>query len=288
MGNYYDKNDYKAEVDIIKMYLEEIGQYPLLTKEEECDLAMRYTLENDEVAKQRLINCNLRLVVSIARKYKSDRLSMLDLVQEGNCGLIKAVEKFDYTKGYKFSTYATWWIRQAITRSLADKGRIVRIPVHMVDSIHRMHKVVNEYMQKYGEEPSVSEIADIMGVSEVKIKDMRMRCLDTTSIDTPIGQDQEFKLEDTLADENAVLPEDAACKEMLKEYIKDILATLSEKEADIIRQRFGLCEVESKTLEDVGKAYGFTRERARQIECKAIRKIECAARRKKLDELLLH
>ncbi len=265
-----------AASDSVQMYLKEIGQYPLLTGDEEVDLAKRIE-KNDESARQKLALSNLRLVVSIAKKYvgRSANLTLLDLIQEGNIGLFKAVEKFDYTKGYKFSTYATWWIRQAITRALADQGRTIRIPVHMVETINKYQQVVRRLVQDLGREPMPEEVASEMGVEVDKIRHIMKISQETISLEAPVGDDddQDSSLESFIPDEDTISPAMSAARKILKSYINEIIADLTPREQKILDMRFGLTDGVTHTLEEVGKVFAVTRERIRQIEAKALEKI---------------
>ena len=275
------------EINSVRMYLKEIGKYPLLSREEELLLAKRYTECKDENARTRIINGNLRLVVKEAKKYSGSGLPLLDLIQEGNMGLMKAVEKYDYKKGYKFSTYATYWIRQAIARSVDDKSRTIRLPVHQRDAIRKMEKAINKYVQEYGVEPSSKELAEYMGITEERILKIQMFRPDAVSFDIPIGEDEESSLEEILEDERVVSPEEETERELLRVYADELLQLLSEREAIVIRHRYGLAEDgRAKTLEEIGKIVGVTRERVRQIEAISLRKMKMAARRKELNEFL--
>ncbi|MCQ2548354.1 MAG: RNA polymerase sigma factor RpoD [Clostridia bacterium] len=271
--------------DPVRMYLKEIGQVKLLSGEEEVELAKRMEA-GDERAKQILCEANLRLVVSIAKRYSNRGLHFLDLIQEGNLGLIKAVDKFDYTKGYKFSTYATWWIRQAITRAIADQARTIRIPVHMVETINKMLRISRQLVQKYGREPSVEEIAEEMGVTPEKVREIQKINQEPVSLETPIGEEEDSHLGDFIPDNNAPSPVEAASYTMEKEQIKEVLDTLTEREKRVIELRFGLNGGVPKTLEEVGQEFNVTRERIRQIEAKAIRKMRNPNRKKKLEGYL--
>ena len=271
--------------DPVRMYLKEIGKVSLLTADEEKELAKRMEA-GDEWAKKRLCECNLRLVVSIAKRYLNRGLSFLDLIQEGNLGLIKAVDKFDYTKGYKFSTYATWWIRQAITRSIADQARTIRIPVHMVETINKLIRVSRQLLQEYGREPTSEEIAEEMGITVDKVREIKKISQDPVSFETPIGEEEDSHLGDFIPDEDALDPVDAAAKSMLKEQLMEVLDTLSEREKKVLILRFGVEDDRPRTLEEVGKEFNVTRERIRQIEAKALRKLRHPSRRKKLKEYL--
>lgn len=272
-------------LDPIKMYLKEIGQYSLLTFEEEIDLAKKYE-KGDLKAREKLIKSNLRLVVSIAKKYLGRRLSFLDLIQEGNQGLIKAVEKYDWRRGYKFSTYATWWIRQAITRAIADQSRTIRIPVHMVDHINRYYKTQRKLLQKLGREPTTKEIAKEMGITQEEVENLVKISQPPKSLSTPIGDDKETTLEQFISDQTQPSLYDKVSKEFLRDYLNEVLETLSERERKVLIMRFGLDDGKPKTLEDVGREFRVTRERIRQIEAKAIRKLRHPTRAKKLRDFL--
>ena len=272
-------------LDPIKMYLKEIGMYPLLTFEQEIDLAQRYEKKEIE-ARRTLIRSNLRLVVSIAKKYLGRRLSFLDLIQEGNQGLIKAVEKYDWRRGYKFSTYATWWIRQAITRAIADQSRTIRIPVHMVDNINRYYKTQRKLTQKLGREPKNKEVAKEMEVSEKEVENLIKISQHPKSLSTPIGDDKETTLEQFIADRDQPTLYDTVSKEFLRDYMNEVLDTLSDRERKVLIMRFGLDDGKPKTLEDVGKEFSVTRERIRQIEAKAIRKLRHPTRARKLKDFV--
>lgn len=271
--------------DPVRMYLKEIGKVPLLTAEEEKDLAKRME-EGDEYAKQKLCEANLRLVVSIAKKYVGRGMLFLDLIQEGNLGLIKAVDKFDWTKGYKFSTYATWWIRQAITRSIADQARTIRIPVHMVETINKLIRVSRQLLQEEGREPTPDEIAAEMGISVEKVREILKIAQEPVSLETPIGEEEDSHLGDFIPDEDAPAPAEAAAFSMLKEQLVDVLGTLTEREQKVLKLRFGLEDGRARTLEEVGKKFDVTRERIRQIEAKALRKLRHPTRSKKLKDYL--
>ena len=271
--------------DPVRMYLKEIGLIPLLSPQEEVDLAMK-VVEGDEEAKSKLINANLRLVVSIAKKYVGRGMLLLDLIQEGNLGLIKAVDKFDYTKGYKFSTYATWWIRQAITRSIADQARTIRIPVHMVETINKLIRVSRQLLQTYGREPSPEEIAEEMGISVDKVREIQKIAQEPVSLETPIGEEEDSHLGDFIPDEDVPAPAEAAAFSMLKEQLVEVLDTLTEREQKVLKLRFGLDDGRARTLEEVGKEFDVTRERIRQIEAKALRKLRHPSRSKKLKDYL--
>ena len=271
--------------DPVRMYLKEIGKVPLLTAEEEIELAKRME-QGDEEAKRRLIEANLRLVVSIAKRYVGRGMLFLDLIQEGNLGLIKAVEKFDYRKGYKFSTYATWWIRQAITRAIADQARTIRIPVHMVETINKLIRVSRQLLQEYGREPQPEEIAREMGISEDKVREILKIAQEPISLETPIGEEEDSHLGDFIPDEDAPAPAEAAAYNLLKEQLKEVLDTLTPREEKVLRLRFGLDDGRARTLEEVGREFNVTRERIRQIEAKALRKLRHPSRSKKLKDFL--
>ena len=271
--------------DPVRMYLKEIGRVPLLSAEEEIELAKRIE-EGDEEAKRRLAEANLRLVVSIAKRYVGRGMLFLDLIQEGNMGLIKAVEKFDYRKGYKFSTYATWWIRQAITRAIADQARTIRIPVHMVETINKLIRVSRQLLQDLGREPSPEEIAEEMDLSVEKVREIMKIAQEPVSLETPIGEEDDSHLGDFIEDQDALAPSDAAAYELLKEQLEDVLDTLTEREENVLRLRFGLDDGRTRTLEEVGKVFGVTRERIRQIEAKALRKLRHPSRSKRLKDFL--
>ncbi len=299
--------------DPVRMYFKEIGKVPLLTAEEEKDLAIRIengdkakeiledpdssitseerkelelALDRGEMAKKKLCESNLRLVVSIARRYLNRGLSFLDLIQEGNLGLIKAVEKFDYTKGYKFSTYATWWIRQAITRSIADQARTIRIPVHMVETINKLIRISRQLLQEYGREPTSEEIAKEMGITVEKVREIKKISQDPVSLETPIGEEEDSHLGDFIPDEDIPSPVDAAAYSMLQKQLREVLDTLSDREKKVLILRFGLDDGRPRTLEEVGKEFNVTRERIRQIEAKALRKLRHPSRSKKLKDYL--
>ena len=267
--------------DPVRMYLKEIGRVPLLTAEEEVDLARRMEA-GDESARHRLEEANLRLVVSIAKRYVGRGMLFLDLIQEGNLGLLKAVEKFDYSKGYKFSTYATWWIRQAITRAIADQARTIRIPVHMVETINKYIRISRQLLQKLGRDPTPEEIAKHMGLSALRVREIMKIAQEPVSLETPIGEEEDSHLGDFIEDEAALDPADAASMMLLKEQIADVLKTLAPREAEVLRLRFGLEDGRSRTLEEVGQSFGVTRERIRQIEAKALRKLRHPVRLRKL------
>jgi len=271
--------------DPVRMYLREIGKVSLLTGEEEVDLAQRIE-KGSSAARRKLIESNLRLVVSIAKKYIGRGLTFLDLIQEGNQGLMRAVEKFDWKRGYKFSTYATWWIRQAITRAIADQARTIRIPVHMVETMNRVFKTSRQLAQKLGKEPSNKEIAKETGLTEEKINEIFRISQDTTSLAAPVGDEDDSFLGDFIEDVTSPSPYEETSKELLKESIGDVLTTLDEREAKVIELRFGLAGQPPKTLEEVGSIFGVTRERIRQIEAKALRKLRHPSRRKKLQDYL--
>lgn len=277
--------EYTANDDPVRTYLKEIGSIPLLTAEEEVELAKQMA-EGSERAKQKMAEANLRLVVSIAKRYVGRGMLFLDLIQEGNLGLIKAVEKFDYTKGYKFSTYATWWIRQAITRAIADQARTIRIPVHMVETINKVIRVSRQLLQELGHDPSAEEIADEMGMPVEKVREILKIAQEPVSLETPIGEEEDSHLGDFIPDENAEEPAEAASFSMLKEQISDVLDTITPREKKVIELRFGMIDGKSRTLEEVGKEFGVTRERIRQIEAKAIRKLRHPSRSKKLSDFL--
>ncbi|MFD0616329.1 RNA polymerase sigma factor RpoD [Paenibacillus sp. GCM10027629] len=271
--------------DPVRMYLKEIGRVPLLSADDEVELAIR--IENgDEEAKRRLAEANLRLVVSIAKRYVGRGMLFLDLIQEGNMGLIKAVEKFDHGKGFKFSTYATWWIRQAITRAIADQARTIRIPVHMVETINKLIRVSRQLLQELGREPTPEEIAAEMELSTDKVREIMKIAQEPVSLETPIGEEDDSHLGDFIEDQEALAPADAAAYELLKEQLEDVLDTLTEREENVLRLRFGLDDGRTRTLEEVGKVFGVTRERIRQIEAKALRKLRHPSRSKRLKDFL--
>lgn len=271
--------------DPVRMYLKEIGKVPLLSAEEEIELAQR--MENgDSDAKKRLAEANLRLVVSIAKRYVGRGMLFLDLIQEGNLGLIKAVEKFDYSKGYKFSTYATWWIRQAITRAIADQARTIRIPVHMVETINKLVRVSRQLLQELGREPTPEEIAKEMNISVERVREIQKISQDPVSLETPIGEEDDSHLGDFIQDDNVPVPADAAAFALLKEQLVEVLVTLTEREQKVLRLRFGLDDGRARTLEEVGREFNVTRERIRQIEAKALRKLRHPSRSRKLKDFL--
>ena len=271
--------------DPVKVYLKDIGRVPLLTPEEEIDLAIRIA-DNDQEAKDRLTKANLRLVVSIAKRYVGRGMMFLDLIQEGNLGLIKAVDKFDYTKGFKFSTYATWWIRQAITRAIADQGRTIRIPVHMVETINKVKKTSNMLLHRDGKDPTPEDIAAELGMPIDKVRDILRISQEPVSLETPIGEEEDSHLGDFIPDEDALSPADAAAMTFLKTKVNEVLSTLTPREAEVLRLRFGLKDGTPQTLEEVGKAFNVTRERIRQIEAKALRKLRHPSRSRKLRDYL--
>ena len=271
--------------DPVRMYLKEIGKVPLLSAEEEIELAQRMEA-GDEEAKKRLAEANLRLVVSIAKRYVGRGMLFLDLIQEGNLGLIKAVEKFDYRKGYKFSTYATWWIRQAITRAIADQARTIRIPVHMVETINKLIRVSRQLLQELGREPTPEEIAVEMNMSVERVREILKISQEPVSLETPIGEEEDSHLGDFIQDDNVPVPADAAAFTMLKEQLEEVLSTLTEREQKVLRLRFGLDDGRARTLEEVGKEFNVTRERIRQIEAKALRKLRHPSRSRKLKDYL--
>lgn len=284
-----DENQLGSNVKIndpVKMYLKEIGRVELLSHDEEIDLAKRI-LEGDEEAKKKLAAANLRLVVSIAKRYVGRGMLFLDLIQEGNMGLIKAVEKFDYTKGFKFSTYATWWIRQAITRAIADQARTIRIPVHMVETINKLTRVQRQLIQELGREPSAEEISDKMdGMTPEKVREIQKISLEPVSLETPIGEEDDSHLGDFIEDEGAMSPDDYAANELLKDELNEVLLELTDREEKVLRLRFGLDDGRTRTLEEVGKEFNVTRERIRQIEAKALRKLKHPSRSKRLKDFL--
>ena len=271
--------------DHVRMYLKEIGKVPLLSLDDEVKLAQEM-MNGSEIAKQRLAEANLRLVVSIAKRYVGRGMQFLDLIQEGNLGLIKAVEKFDHTKGYKFSTYATWWIRQAITRAIADQARTIRIPVHMVETINKLMRIQRQLIQENGREPQPEEVAKEMNMSIEKVREIMKIAQEPVSLETPIGEEEDSHLGDFIPDDDAPAPQDAASFTMLKEQLDTVLNTLTEREAKVLRQRYGLDDGRARTLEEVGVEFGVTRERIRQIEAKALRKLRHPSRSKKLRDYL--
>ena len=271
--------------DPVRMYLKEIGKVPLLSAEEEKELAMRME-EGDEEAKKRLAEANLRLVVSIAKRYVGRGMLFLDLIQEGNLGLIKAVEKFDYRKGYKFSTYATWWIRQAITRAIADQARTIRIPVHMVETINKLIRVQRQLLQELGREPYPEEIAEKMNLPVDRVREIQKISQEPVSLETPIGEEEDSHLGDFIQDDNVPVPAEAAAETMLKEHINEVLHTLTDREERVLRRRFGIDDQRARTLEEVGKEFNVTRERIRQIEAKALRKLRHPSRSRRLKDYL--
>ena len=284
-----DQNQLGSNVKIndpVKMYLKEIGRVELLSHDEEIDLAKKI-LEGDETAKKELAAANLRLVVSIAKRYVGRGMLFLDLIQEGNMGLIKAVEKFDYTKGFKFSTYATWWIRQAITRAIADQARTIRIPVHMVETINKLTRIQRQLIQELGREPSAEEIAEKMdGMTPEKVREIQKISLEPVSLETPIGEEDDSHLGDFIEDEGAMSPDDYAANELLKDELNEVLLELTDREEKVLRLRFGLDDGRTRTLEEVGKEFSVTRERIRQIEAKALRKLKHPSRSKRLKDFL--
>ncbi len=271
--------------DPVRQYLREIGKVPLLVAEEEVELAKRFE-KKEKLAKDKLTESNLRLVVSIAKKYIGRGLSLLDLIQEGNQGLIRAVEKYDWRKGYKFSTYATWWIRQAITRAIADQARTIRIPVHMVETINKLYRITRRLMQELGREPTPEEIAEEAEIEPDRVREIFKIAQEVTSLEAPVGEDQESFLGDFIPDESQLSPVDEASKQLLKDHLDEVLSTLSDREARVLKLRFGLEGNKQMTLEEVGKVFGVTRERIRQIEAKALRKLKHPSRRKKLQDYL--
>ncbi len=271
--------------DPVKLYLKEIGRVPLLDAEREADLARRMS-EGDEKAKKELVEANLRLVVSIAKRYVGKGLFFLDLIQEGNIGLLKAVSKFDYTKGYKFSTYATWWIRQAITRAIADQARTIRIPVHMVETIHKVTKVQRQMLQEKGREVSATEVAKEMNMNPDKVREIMKIAQDPISLETPVGEEEDSHIGDFIEDQESPAPAEAASYELLREQLNEVLHTLTPREEQVLRLRFGLEDGRQRTLEEVGQQFNITRERIRQIEAKALRKLRHPSRSKKLRDYL--
>lgn len=286
----FDLNDLSVPLGIkindpVRMYLKEIGRVDLLSATEEIDLAKRIE-EGDEYAKRRLAEANLRLVVSIAKRYVGRGMLFLDLIQEGNMGLIKAVEKFDFRKGFKFSTYATWWIRQAITRAIADQARTIRIPVHMVETINKLIRIQRQLLQDFGREPTPEEIAKEMDLTPDKVREILKIAQEPVSLETPIGEEDDSHLGDFIEDQEATSPSDHAAYELLKEQLEDVLDTLTDREENVLRLRFGLDDGRTRTLEEVGKVFGVTRERIRQIEAKALRKLRHPRRSKRLKDFL--
>jgi RNA polymerase primary sigma factor len=271
--------------DPVRQYLREIGKVPLLDAEEEVELAKRYE-KSERKAKDKLTESNLRLVVSIAKKYIGRGLSLLDLIQEGNQGLIRAVEKYDWRRGFKFSTYATWWIRQAITRAIADQARTIRIPVHMVETINKLYRTSRRLMQELGREPTPEEIGEELDIDAERVREIFKIAQEVTSLEAPVGEDKESFLGDFIPDESQLSPVDQASKQLLKNHLDEVLATLSDREAKVLKLRFGLEGNKQMTLEEVGKVFGVTRERIRQIEAKALRKLKHPSRRKKLQDYL--
>lgn len=271
--------------DPVRQYLREIGKVPLLYAEDEIELAKAYE-KGDKKAKDLLTESNLRLVVSIAKKYIGRGLSLLDLIQEGNQGLIRAVEKYDWRRGFKFSTYATWWIRQAITRAIADQARTIRIPVHMVETINKIYRVSRKLMQELGRDPTPEEIGEEIDMPAERVREIFKIAQDTTSLEAPVGEDKDSILGDFIPDEQSLSPVDQASKQLLKDHLDEVLSTLSDREARVLKLRFGLEGTKQMTLEEVGKVFGVTRERIRQIEAKALRKLKHPSRRKKLQDYL--
>ena len=278
-------NDNAAMDDPVKVYLKEIGRVPLLTPEEEIELAIRIA-DNDEKAKKRLAEANLRLVVSIAKRYVGRGMQFLDLIQEGNLGLIKAVEKFDHTKGFKFSTYATWWIRQAITRAIADQARTIRIPVHMVETINKLVRIQRQLLQELGREPTPEEIGEEMDLTPERVREIQKISQEPVSLETPIGEEEDSQLGDFIEDDSAIVPPDAASFSMLQEQLSKVLDGLAERERKVITLRFGLEDGHPRTLEEVGREFGVTRERIRQIESKTLAKLRHPSRSSKLKDYL--
>ncbi len=284
-NDYVGVNEGVNVEDPIKVYLKDIGMIPLLTAEEEIDLAIKIS-EGSERAKKRLTEANLRLVVSIAKRYLGRGMTLLDLIQEGNLGLIKAVEKFDYSKGFKFSTYATWWIRQAITRAIADQARTIRIPVHMVETMNKVKRVSGQLFHNNGQEPTVEEVAEELNIPAEKVKEVIKASKDPVSLETPVGEEEDSHLGDFIQDSDAPAPADAASQVLLKEQLLQVLDTLTPREEKVLRMRFGLIDGRARTLEEVGKEFNVTRERIRQIEAKALRKLRHPSRSKKLKDFL--
>ena len=291
VDSYVESKDIFSEIDSVaiddpvKIYLKDIGRVALLSTEEEIELAKKM-MDGDENAKRRLSEANLRLVVSIAKRHVGRGMHLLDLIQEGNLGLMKAVDKFDYTKGYKFSTYATWWIRQAITRAIADQARTIRIPVHMVETINKYKRVSRQCIQELGREPTVEEISKEMDIPVSRVREIQKIALDPVSLETPIGEEDDSKLGDFIKDEVAKSPDDAVAQEKLKKQLISVLDTLTPREEKVIRLRFGIDDSRPRTLEEVGREFNVTRERIRQIEAKALRKLRHPSRSKKLKEYL--
>ena len=280
-----DSSDETATTDPVRMYLKEIGKIPLLSVEEETELAKRIA-DGDEEAKKRMVEANLRLVVSVAKHYLGRGMQLLDLVQEGNMGLLKAVEKFDYTKGYKFSTYATWWIRQSITRAVADQARTIRIPVHMVETINRVSRTSRSLVQELGREPTLDEISKELGISQSKIAEVMKIAQDPVSLETPVGEEDDSHLGDFIQDSEAMEPAESASYNMLRQQLTEVMETLSPRECKVLRLRFGLEDGRAHTLEEVGREFDVTRERVRQIEAKALRKLRHPSRSKMLKDFL--
>lgn len=284
--NFADISMFPNIDDPVKMYLKDIGKVPLLSMDEEREYAQK-AMQGDEYAKKMLCESNLRLVVSVAKRYVGKTsMSFLDLIQEGNLGLLKAVEKFDYTKGFKFSTYATWWIRQAITRAMADQSRTIRIPVHMVETINKYVKVTRMLMQKLGREPTIEEIAEEMGLSVAKVLEIKRTSQDPISLETPMGEEDDGKMADIIEDETSKSPMESASQSLLREQLLAVIDTLTPREQEVIRQRYGLMDGKQKTLEEVGKEFSVTRERIRQIEAKALRKLKHPNRSKRLADFV--
>lgn len=285
-GDEIDIPGFVAIDDPVKMYLKDIGKVPLLSAEEEVELAKKI-LDGDKEARAKLCRSNLRLVVSIAKRWaNTNSLSFLDLIQEGNMGLLRAVEKFDYTKGFRFSTYATWWIKQAITRAIADQSRTIRLPVHMVETINRYSRTVRTLTQQLSREPTLEEIAEAMGISEAKVVEIKKSALDPISLETPIGEEEDSKMSDFIEDESAKSPMEVASQKLLHEQLLAVIDTLTPREQQVIRERYGLIDGKSKTLEEVGREFSVTRERIRQIEAKALRKLKHPNRSKKLIDFI--